>query len=134
MYRAVTTLYRKREGDTQSQPFSNTEKDSDKNCHFWMGWKRKRADRRVDREKKQRWKKREISTCRIGEASNPGPVHQNKQASQRKLGNFFVKNQRHIDTKSEWCKDKGFRIHNIKGDGNCLFTCLGKDMEMNGAQ
>eukprot|EP00972_Heterocapsa_arctica_P073567 10864325-Heterocapsa_arctica.AAC.1 len=75
-----------------------------------------------------------IQSCRIGEASNPGPEQQAKQAKQRKLGDFCVRSQRHIDYKSEWCKDKGFQIHNIKVDGNCLYTCLGKDMEMNGNQ
>eukprot|EP00972_Heterocapsa_arctica_P114656 16443559-Heterocapsa_arctica.AAC.1 len=70
----------------------------------------------------------------IGEASNPGPGQETKQAKQRKLGDLFVRSQRHIDYKSERCKAKGFKIHNIKGDGNCLYTCLGKDMAMNGAQ
>eukprot|EP00972_Heterocapsa_arctica_P113997 16440183-Heterocapsa_arctica.AAC.1 len=68
-------------------------------------------------------KKRRTIHLRIGEAKKPGP-QLNTQARQRKLGDFFVKNQRHIDSKSEWCKSKGYTIHNIKGDGNCLYTCL----------
>eukprot|EP00972_Heterocapsa_arctica_P056184 8290090-Heterocapsa_arctica.AAC.1 len=73
-------------------------------------------------------------SCRIGEATNPGPEQRIRQAKQRKLGDFVVRSQRLIDYKSEWCKAKGFKLHNIKGDGKCLYTCLGKDMEMNGAQ
>eukprot|EP00972_Heterocapsa_arctica_P069020 10199161-Heterocapsa_arctica.AAC.1 len=79
-------------------------------------------------------KKRNIKSCRIGEASNPGPGQQNRQPKQRKLGYFFVRSQSQIDYKSEWRKAKGFKIHNVKGDGNCLYTCLGKDMEMNANQ
>eukprot|EP00972_Heterocapsa_arctica_P026442 3894471-Heterocapsa_arctica.AAC.1 len=36
-----------------------------------------------------------------------------------------------MDYKAEWCKALGLRIENIKGDGNCLYTSLGKALEMN---
>eukprot|EP00972_Heterocapsa_arctica_P071836 10611143-Heterocapsa_arctica.AAC.1 len=40
-----------------------------------------------------------------------------------------------LTTNLSGVKGKDLRtIHNIQGDGNCLYTCLGKDMEMNGAQ
>eukprot|EP00972_Heterocapsa_arctica_P000232 33275-Heterocapsa_arctica.AAC.1 len=54
----------------------------------------------------QKNQKRQIIFKRIGEAANPGPGQQGTQSRQRKLGDFFVKNQRHIDSKSEWCKEK----------------------------
>eukprot|EP00972_Heterocapsa_arctica_P038111 5612068-Heterocapsa_arctica.AAC.1 len=37
-------------------------------------------------------------------------------------------------SKSEWCKALGFTTENIRGDGNCLYTSLGKTLEMNGNQ
>eukprot|EP00972_Heterocapsa_arctica_P048671 7173422-Heterocapsa_arctica.AAC.1 len=37
-------------------------------------------------------------------------------------------------SKAEWCKVLGLRIENIKGDGQCLYTSLGKALEMNGNQ
>eukprot|EP00972_Heterocapsa_arctica_P042263 6230037-Heterocapsa_arctica.AAC.1 len=39
-----------------------------------------------------------------------------------------------MDSKAEWCKALGPRIENIKGNGNCLYTSLGKALEMNGNQ
>eukprot|EP00972_Heterocapsa_arctica_P009921 1459824-Heterocapsa_arctica.AAC.1 len=39
-----------------------------------------------------------------------------------------------MDSKSEWCKALGYTIHNIRGDGNGLYTSLGKDLEMKGNQ
>eukprot|EP00972_Heterocapsa_arctica_P013075 1921478-Heterocapsa_arctica.AAC.1 len=39
-----------------------------------------------------------------------------------------------MDSKSEWCKALGYKIHNIRGDGNCLYTRLGKALEMTGNQ
>eukprot|EP00972_Heterocapsa_arctica_P036787 5415846-Heterocapsa_arctica.AAC.1 len=39
-----------------------------------------------------------------------------------------------MDSKSEWCKALGFNIENIRGDGNCLYSSLGKTLEMNGNQ
>eukprot|EP00972_Heterocapsa_arctica_P094462 13931060-Heterocapsa_arctica.AAC.1 len=39
-----------------------------------------------------------------------------------------------MDSKSEWCKALSYKIHNIRGDGNCLYTSLGKDLEMTGNQ
>eukprot|EP00972_Heterocapsa_arctica_P104250 15364086-Heterocapsa_arctica.AAC.1 len=57
--------------------------------------------------------KRITGSCRIGEATNPGPGQSNRQAVQRKLGDFF--NKMHIpkDDKAEWCKEKGFNIERI---------------------
>eukprot|EP00972_Heterocapsa_arctica_P012952 1903252-Heterocapsa_arctica.AAC.1 len=65
-----------------------------------------------------------IESCRIGEAGNPGPGINNKQTYQKKLGYFF--NTMHIikDDKAEWCKEQGYTIEGIKGDGNCLYICL----------
>eukprot|EP00972_Heterocapsa_arctica_P028891 4249888-Heterocapsa_arctica.AAC.1 len=37
-----------------------------------------------------------------------------------------------MDSKSEWCKALGYNIHNIRGDGNCLYTSIGKDLDMTG--
>eukprot|EP00972_Heterocapsa_arctica_P002198 315213-Heterocapsa_arctica.AAC.1 len=31
-----------------------------------------------------------------------------------------------------WCKEKGFYAENIAGDGNCLYTCLGKSRNLKG--
>eukprot|EP00972_Heterocapsa_arctica_P055752 8224323-Heterocapsa_arctica.AAC.1 len=31
-----------------------------------------------------------------------------------------------------WCKEKGYSIENIAGDGNCLFACLGKSRQLSG--
>eukprot|EP00972_Heterocapsa_arctica_P115478 16447938-Heterocapsa_arctica.AAC.1 len=39
-----------------------------------------------------------------------------------------------MDSNSEWCKALGYKIHNIRGDGNCLYTSLGKDLETTGNQ
>eukprot|EP00972_Heterocapsa_arctica_P021827 3209609-Heterocapsa_arctica.AAC.1 len=39
-----------------------------------------------------------------------------------------------MDSKAEWCKALGLRIENIKGNGNSLYTSLGKALEMNGNQ
>eukprot|EP00972_Heterocapsa_arctica_P069860 10319737-Heterocapsa_arctica.AAC.1 len=39
-----------------------------------------------------------------------------------------------MDSKSEWCKALRYKIRNIRGDGNCLYTSLGKDLEMTGNQ
>eukprot|EP00972_Heterocapsa_arctica_P083357 12283624-Heterocapsa_arctica.AAC.1 len=75
-----------------------------------------------------------IESCRIGEAANPGPGLHDKQHKQCKLNDFFIRSQNQIDFKSEWCKALGYKIHNIKGDGNCLYTCLGKELEMTGDQ
>eukprot|EP00972_Heterocapsa_arctica_P051063 7506674-Heterocapsa_arctica.AAC.1 len=69
---------------------------------------------RASGQKPRKQPKKKNTSCRIGEATNPGPGQQAKQAKQRKLGYFFVRSQRHIDYKSEWCKAKGFNIHNIK--------------------
>eukprot|EP00972_Heterocapsa_arctica_P093427 13779747-Heterocapsa_arctica.AAC.1 len=38
------------------------------------------------------------------------------------------------DDKAEWCEEKGFEINRIKGDGNCLYTCLGESRTLNGNQ
>eukprot|EP00972_Heterocapsa_arctica_P114362 16442068-Heterocapsa_arctica.AAC.1 len=29
-----------------------------------------------------------------------------------------------------WCKEKGYTIENIAGDGNCLYACLGKSRRL----
>eukprot|EP00972_Heterocapsa_arctica_P084105 12390868-Heterocapsa_arctica.AAC.1 len=45
-----------------------------------------------------------------------------------KLGEFS--RQKHIakDDKAEWCKEKGHRIENSAGDGNCLYASLGRSI------
>eukprot|EP00972_Heterocapsa_arctica_P097281 14352142-Heterocapsa_arctica.AAC.1 len=40
----------------------------------------------------------------------------------------------HKDDKAEWCKERGFSIESIRGDGNCLYTCLGKSRNLFGHQ
>eukprot|EP00972_Heterocapsa_arctica_P112639 16432921-Heterocapsa_arctica.AAC.1 len=76
--------------------------------------------------------RRTIGSSRIGEADNPGPGLDNKQLKQLKLGEFFCRNHIQMDSKSEWCRASGYKIHNIRGDGNCLYTSLGKDLQMTG--
>eukprot|EP00972_Heterocapsa_arctica_P102189 15057427-Heterocapsa_arctica.AAC.1 len=39
-----------------------------------------------------------------------------------------------MDSTSKWCKALGFKIENIRGDGNCLYSSLGKALELNGNQ
>eukprot|EP00972_Heterocapsa_arctica_P110706 16300318-Heterocapsa_arctica.AAC.1 len=89
--------------------------------------------KRIDRSRECRHRIK-IESCRIGEAANPGPGLHNKQHQQLKLGDFFTRSQNQIDSKSEWCKALGYNIHNIKGDGTCLYTCLGKELAMTGNQ
>eukprot|EP00972_Heterocapsa_arctica_P051438 7566413-Heterocapsa_arctica.AAC.1 len=78
--------------------------------------------------------RRKIESCRIEEAANPGPGLENKQHKQLKLGDFVCINHIQMYSKSEWCKALGYKIHNIRGDGNCLYTSLGEDLEMTGNQ
>eukprot|EP00972_Heterocapsa_arctica_P035139 5173583-Heterocapsa_arctica.AAC.1 len=78
--------------------------------------------------------RRAIGSCRIGEAANPGPGLDNKQHTQFKLGDFFGTNHIQMGSNSEWCKALGYKIHSIRGDGNCLYTSLGKDLELTGNQ
>eukprot|EP00972_Heterocapsa_arctica_P056628 8358812-Heterocapsa_arctica.AAC.1 len=85
----------------------------------------------TNRERRHR---RKIKSCRIGEASHPGPGLNNKQQKHFKLGDFFCRNNIKMDSKSEWCKALGFKVENIRGDGNCLYSSLGKALEMNGNQ
>eukprot|EP00972_Heterocapsa_arctica_P096674 14261932-Heterocapsa_arctica.AAC.1 len=38
-------------------------------------------------------------------------------------------------TRSEmWCKEKGYNIENIAGDGNCLYASLGRSRNLTGHQ
>eukprot|EP00972_Heterocapsa_arctica_P103853 15304600-Heterocapsa_arctica.AAC.1 len=73
-------------------------------------------------------------SCRIGEAANPGPGLHEKQHKQRKVIYVSIRSQNQIDSKSEWCKALGYKIHNIKGDGNCCYTCLGKELDWQPSQ
>eukprot|EP00972_Heterocapsa_arctica_P004146 615577-Heterocapsa_arctica.AAC.2 len=67
---------------------------------------------------------------RIGEASNPGPgISKGKQS---KIGEFFHHKHIEKDDKDMWCKEKGLYIENIAGDGNCVYTCLGKSRKIEG--
>eukprot|EP00972_Heterocapsa_arctica_P044183 6522426-Heterocapsa_arctica.AAC.1 len=38
------------------------------------------------------------------------------------------------DDKAEWRSEKGVNIKSIRGDGNCLYTCLGKNKKLSGNQ
>eukprot|EP00972_Heterocapsa_arctica_P065316 9643534-Heterocapsa_arctica.AAC.1 len=38
------------------------------------------------------------------------------------------------DARAEWCREKRFIIERIRGDGNCLYTCLGKSVDLDGDQ
>eukprot|EP00972_Heterocapsa_arctica_P100431 14810506-Heterocapsa_arctica.AAC.1 len=31
-----------------------------------------------------------------------------------------------------WCKEKGYTVENIAGDGNCLYACLGRSRQLSG--
>eukprot|EP00972_Heterocapsa_arctica_P034625 5097887-Heterocapsa_arctica.AAC.1 len=31
-----------------------------------------------------------------------------------------------------WCKEKGYIIENIAGDGNCIYACLGTTRKLTG--
>eukprot|EP00972_Heterocapsa_arctica_P088288 13020279-Heterocapsa_arctica.AAC.1 len=75
-----------------------------------------------------------MENCRIGEASNPGPGEINRQSNQIKLVDFFHKMHTPKDDKAERCREKGFTTESIKGDGNCLHTCLGKSRKLSGNQ
>eukprot|EP00972_Heterocapsa_arctica_P041884 6177500-Heterocapsa_arctica.AAC.1 len=33
-----------------------------------------------------------------------------------------------------WCKEKGYEIENIAGDGNCLYASLGRSRNLSGNQ
>eukprot|EP00972_Heterocapsa_arctica_P014424 2122586-Heterocapsa_arctica.AAC.1 len=48
--------------------------------------------------------RRNIESCRIGEAGNPGPGLDNKQLKQLKLDEFSGRNHIQMESKSEWCK------------------------------
>eukprot|EP00972_Heterocapsa_arctica_P072812 10750898-Heterocapsa_arctica.AAC.1 len=67
----------------------------------------------------------------IGEATNPGPSQQN-QGKQSKLGEYLHQHHTKNDDKDMWCREKGFTIENIAGDGNCLYACLGRSRELTG--
>ncbi len=75
---------------------------------------------------KERKNKLRKTHYRIGEASNPGPETPINASKQTKLGNCFHHIHTQKDDKDMWCKEKGYSIENIAGDGNCLYTCLGK--------
>eukprot|EP00972_Heterocapsa_arctica_P061082 9006025-Heterocapsa_arctica.AAC.1 len=66
----------------------------------------------------------------IGEASNPGPELYN--GKQSKLGDDFHHRRTKKDDKDMWCKEKGFSIGNVAGDGNCLYACLGRSRKISG--
>eukprot|EP00972_Heterocapsa_arctica_P039023 5746975-Heterocapsa_arctica.AAC.1 len=68
----------------------------------------------------------------IGEASNPGPSHKGCLSKQRKLGDFFHQHRAKKDDKDMWCKEKGYTIENLAGDGNCLYACLGRSRKLTG--
>eukprot|EP00972_Heterocapsa_arctica_P111990 16429253-Heterocapsa_arctica.AAC.1 len=67
---------------------------------------------------------------RIGEAANPGPG--NQSSKQSKLGDYFHQHHTKKDDKDMWCKDKGYTIENIAGDGNCLYANLGRSRKLTG--
>eukprot|EP00972_Heterocapsa_arctica_P088402 13034628-Heterocapsa_arctica.AAC.1 len=80
-------------------------------------------------------KKHVIHNYMIGEASNPGPTgSDNKQSKHMKLGEYFHQKHTMKDDKAELCKAKGYSIENIAGDGNCLYTSLGRSRKLSGNQ
>eukprot|EP00972_Heterocapsa_arctica_P055623 8204270-Heterocapsa_arctica.AAC.1 len=80
----------------------------------------------IDNRKKQTEFKNKLRKThyRTGEASNPGP--DGNMVKQSNIGDFFHHKHMENDDKDMWCKEKGFYVENIAGDGNCLYTCLGK--------
>eukprot|EP00972_Heterocapsa_arctica_P012875 1892752-Heterocapsa_arctica.AAC.1 len=34
--------------------------------------------------------------------------------------------------KAEWCREKGLVIQRVSGDGHCLYTCLGRNINLEG--
>eukprot|EP00972_Heterocapsa_arctica_P019436 2867692-Heterocapsa_arctica.AAC.1 len=69
---------------------------------------------------------------RIGEASNPGPSRKGCHNKQSRLGDFFHQHHTTKDDKDMWCKEKGYTIENIAGDGTCLYACLGRSRKLTG--
>eukprot|EP00972_Heterocapsa_arctica_P086812 12796885-Heterocapsa_arctica.AAC.1 len=92
----ISKLFRMQNWRTQAQTVYGKYQEFDHTILRMLN-KQKGGKRRVDRTRENN--KKMMFHLRIGEARNPGP--QNAQARQRKLGDFFVKNQRHIDSKSE---------------------------------
>eukprot|EP00972_Heterocapsa_arctica_P097895 14443416-Heterocapsa_arctica.AAC.1 len=70
-----------------------------------------------------------VSFYSIGEASNPGPGIHSKQS---KLGDYFHQHHTKKDDKYMWCKEKGYTIENIAGNGNCLYASLGRSRKLTG--
>eukprot|EP00972_Heterocapsa_arctica_P072528 10709727-Heterocapsa_arctica.AAC.1 len=70
---------------------------------------------------------------RIGEAANPGPSGKDSHSKQRKLEDLFhQKHTRKKNDKDMWYKEKGIKIENIAGDGNCLYASLGRRRNLTG--
>eukprot|EP00972_Heterocapsa_arctica_P034113 5021134-Heterocapsa_arctica.AAC.1 len=67
---------------------------------------------------------------RIGGATNPGPSQ--NQGKQSKLGDYFHRHHIKKDDRDMWCKEKGYTIEDIAGDGNCLYACLGRSRTIDG--
>eukprot|EP00972_Heterocapsa_arctica_P026726 3934192-Heterocapsa_arctica.AAC.1 len=53
-------------------------------------------------------------------------------ASIRNWGDFFHQQHTKKDDKDVWCKEKGYNIENIAGDGNCLYASLGRSRKLSG--
>ena len=56
----------------------------------------------------------------------------NNLGKQTKIGDYYNHTHTQKDDKDMWCKEKGYSIENIAGDGNCLFACLGKSRKLSG--
>eukprot|EP00972_Heterocapsa_arctica_P031681 4666324-Heterocapsa_arctica.AAC.1 len=76
--------------------------------------------------------KEQFQSCRIGEAGNPGPGEDKQQFTHMKMVDFFGGMHILKDERAEWCREKGLSIQRIRGDGNSIYTCLGKNMELDG--
>lgn len=63
---------------------------------------------------------------RVGEAKNPGPGVGNSQVRQAKLADYGI--GVHVDARADWCRARGFEIERVRGDGNCLYTALGRSV------
>eukprot|EP00972_Heterocapsa_arctica_P050188 7381481-Heterocapsa_arctica.AAC.1 len=52
----------------------------------------------------------------------------------QKLVDFFHQMHSPKDDKAERCRERGYTFESIRGDGNCLYTSLGKSRKFSGNQ
>ncbi len=90
---------------------------------------RQRCDTKNGPEQKEFKHKIRTTHYRIGEASNPGPGKTNSACKQTKIGDYYNHIHTQKDDKDMWCKEKGYSIENIAGDGNCPICMFGEKPE-----